>query len=286
MKILDCYSDPLGWIRQTLKVDVSSVKDSGTVSKDVRDTDKVLSSVVDLGRGFLGQGKERFAVAIDSVSDMLRYTSLSAVASLINNLRSHVQVSCMFWLLHSDLHEPRASSVFEYISTMIASLEPVAELTDTQRTLDNLFWLAQNSHRGKFNVRLKRRNGRVKITNEEFYMEQIGIKFSTVSSENIDVNHNLLPKVQFNLQLSEKERADRANVILPFEHQGNGESILIYDGRRSLSEDQKDPHLTQTSALLEETITETDGKGEIHYIRDSDDEHPDSDEDPDDDLEI
>lgn len=27
-------------------------------------------------------------------------------------------------------------------------------------------------------------------------------------------------QVQFNLQLSEKERSDRAKVVLPFEHQG------------------------------------------------------------------
>lgn len=33
--------------------------------------------------------------------------------------------------------------------------------------------------------------------------------------------------------------------------------------------------------------TEADcGMGEIHYLRDSDDERPDSDEDPDDDLDI
>jgi elongator complex protein 5 len=31
----------------------------------------------------------------------------------------------------------------------------------------------------------------------------------------------LVQQVQFNLELSEKERTDRANVVLPFEHQGN-----------------------------------------------------------------
>ena len=30
----------------------------------------------------------------------------------------------------------------------------------------------------------------------------------------------LAQQVQFNLELSEKERSDRANVVLPFEHQG------------------------------------------------------------------
>ena len=33
-------------------------------------------------------------------------------------------------------------------------------------------------------------------------------------------------------------------------------------------------------------VSENSGRGEIVYIRDSDDERPDSDEDPDDDLDI
>ena len=96
-----------------------------------------------------------------------------------------------------------------------------------------------------------------------------------------------MPKVQFNLELSEKERSDKANVVLPFEHQGKGEPIHIYDGRRSLPEAQQDSNLT-ASALLDEVKFPKSAapKGEIHYFRDSDDEQPDSDEDPDDDLDI
>ena len=68
---------------------------------------------------------------------------------------------------------------------------------------------------------------------------------------------------------------------------GRGEPIRIYDGRRSLAEAQHDPDLT-TPALLDETKApkSATAKGEIHYLRDSDDERPDSDEDPDDDLDI
>jgi hypothetical protein len=68
---------------------------------------------------------------------------------------------------------------------------------------------------------------------------------------------------------------------------GKGEPIRIYDGRRSLLEAQQDSYLTKT-ALLDETKApkSATAKGEIHYIRDSDDERPDSDEDPDDDLDI
>lgn len=39
---------------------------------------------------------------------------------------------------------------------------------------------------------------------------------------NIVVNYDkFAQQVQFNLELSEKERTDKANVVLPFEHQGN-----------------------------------------------------------------
>lgn len=68
---------------------------------------------------------------------------------------------------------------------------------------------------------------------------------------------------------------------------GKDEPIHIYDGRRSLPEAQQDSNLT-ASALLDEVKFPKSAapKGEIHYFRDSDDEQPDSDEDPDDDLDI
>lgn len=63
---------------------------------------------------------------------------------------------------------------------------------------------------------------------------------------------------------------------------GNGEEILIYDGRRSPSDCLSQP---SASHVISDTQV-APGKGEIHYLRDSDDEQPDSDEDPDDDLDI
>jgi hypothetical protein len=76
---------------------------------------------------------------------------------------------------------------------------------------------------------------------------------------------------------------------LDFPHfiSGNGQPIHIYDGRRSLPEAQRDPNLT-APPLVDEVKNPKSGtaKGEIHYFRDSDDEQPDSDEDPDDDLDI
>lgn len=65
---------------------------------------------------------------------------------------------------------------------------------------------------------------------------------------------------------------------------GTGKPIQIYDGRRSFSESKDD---NNTPLMTNEKGNDDgSGKGEIVYFRDSDDEMPDSDEDPDDDLDI
>ncbi|CAI5479549.1 unnamed protein product [Closterium sp. Yama58-4] len=110
------------------------------------------------------------------------------------------------------------------------------------------------------------------------------------------------PEVTFRLELSEEERAAREKVVLPYEHRGETGPIKIYDGRRSLAPS----HLKGTAKTVGESSvggvsarmaelavgtpggewSEGGGGGLIHYERDSDDEYPDSDEDPDDDLDI
>nr|GMC70717.1 elongator complex protein 5 [Ipomoea batatas] len=166
---------------------------------------------------------------------------------------------------------------------MRADIVPVAQTINGQRVnSENLSIVEQNFKRGKLHVRLKRRNGRVRVTCEDACVEDSGIKFTPVSLEDGLTAQSLVPKVQFNLQLSEKERLDREKVVLPFEHQGNGKPIEIYDGRKSLNNTNE-----HGDASAKMPLTNDDsGKGEIIYFRDSDDERPDSDEDPDDDLDI
>ncbi|CAA2996596.1 elongator complex 5 [Olea europaea subsp. europaea] len=252
--------------------------------KNLKDLNKLLLAIVELGKELVEDGKGRFAVAIDSVSEMLRHASIFSVAGLLSNLRSHSQVSCLFWLLHSDIHETKAIAALEYISSIQASSEPITRPINGQRAnSEKLPFLEQNLRGGKIHIRFKRRNGRVRLMSEEFCIEQSGIKFTPISSEAEMIAQSLVPKVQFNLELSEKERNDRAKVVLPFEHQGNGKTIQIYDGRKSLNEDRAE--IQYTSAEKVQTVTDS-GRGEIIYFRDSDDEMPDSDEDPDDDLDI
>ncbi|KAK6923535.1 Elongator complex protein 5 [Dillenia turbinata] len=287
--ILDGYNDPLGWKKWLSEHDKigsisSEIFASTTIFRNIKDLDQLLSLIIEVGKGLVGQGKGRFSVAIDSVSEMLRHVSLSSLAGLLSKLRGHDQISSTFWLLHSDLHDIKATAVLEYMSTMVITLEQTSESFDQQQTiLENLSLHEQNSCKGKIQVRMKRRNGRVRVTCEEFDIDQSGMKFSSASPESATINQSLLPKVQFNLQLTEKERMDKENVVLPFEHQGNGKTIQIYDGRRALTEGKKGTEPTPTQQL---PAVEDSGKGDIIYFRDSDDEMPDSDEDPDDDLDI
>ncbi|XP_030952625.1 elongator complex protein 5-like isoform X1 [Quercus lobata] len=287
--ILDCYTDPLGWKDALLASgnggSLSNEASTGaSLCRNVKDMDKLYSSITELGKGIVGQGKVRFCVAIDSVNEILRHASISSVAGLLSNLRSNDGVSSIFWLSHSDLHEDRVTAVLEYMSSMVASIEPLNQSANGHRcNWESLPLLERNYWKGKFHVRFKRRNGRVQVMSEEFHVEQSAINFRSISSKDEIVNRSLLPKMQFNLQLSEKEQIDRAKVVLPFEHQGTGKPIQIYDGRRSLTDGNSEAEPVSTGILQ---TNENSSKGEIIYLRDSDDERPDSDEDPDDDLDI
>ncbi|XP_023770943.1 elongator complex protein 5 [Lactuca sativa] len=275
LSVLDCYTDPLGWKEQlkergAIKTPSTEASLNLNLCKDVRNLDDLFSQILVLGKGLVGEGKTRFSVAIDSVSEMLRHTSLSSVSSLINKLRSHAQVSSIFWLLHSDLHDIKTTSAFEYMSSMVANVKPLSTTTNAE----------QNYKKGQFHASLKRRNGRVRVMVEEFSNEQSQIKFTSMSAVENAITQSLVPKVQFNMQLSDKERSDRAKVVLPFEHQEMDKSVQIYDGRKSLTEVK---HESNGENLKKQEEIE---RGEIIYFRDSDDEMPDSDEDPDDDLDI
>lgn len=70
-----------------------------------------------------------------------------------------------------------------------------------------------------------------------------------------------------------------SNTFLLIYALGIGKPIQIYDGRT----ENKDKTLPASSVNSQ---TNEDSMGEIIYFRDSDDERPDSDEDPDDDLDI
>ncbi|CAN0913667.1 Elongator complex protein 5 [Linum grandiflorum] len=287
--ILDCYTDPLGWKHQLVKSgiveDISSAR--ACVLQDVKDVEKLHSLILESGTGLVGQGKVRFSVAIDSITEMRRHVPVSKIAGLISDLRSNEQISSIFWLLHSDIHELKLTTSLEYLSSMVASVESLSHSHDSHvRDLGSLSLVDNSFGKGKLHTRFKRRNGRVRIMNERFHIEESGIKFTSVTAEDGSVSQGLVPKVQFNLELSEKEKMERAKVVLPFEHQGTGKPIQIYDGRKSLAPEGVTEAVVPGGDLQSKPEESSGGGGEIIYFRDSDDERPDSDEDPDDDLDI
>lgn len=77
--------------------------------------------------------------------------------------RFAAQVSSVFWLLHSDLHDMKTTAACEYMSSMVATVKPLSASSDALRdNIDNLSLLEQNYKRGQFHASLKRRNGRVR----------------------------------------------------------------------------------------------------------------------------
>ncbi|KAG5227169.1 elongator complex protein [Salix suchowensis] len=229
--ILDCYSDPLDWkdLHMTsgnfTDVSYEASLSMNCVCKNVKDLDKLYSLILELGKG-----KKCFSVAIDS-------TSTSTIAGLLSNLRSHEQIYSGFWLLHSDLHEVKVTSILEYLSSMVAS-----------KGLGNLSLLEQNFGKGKLQVRLSAKMGLLPL-----------IITSVLSEDELFnlINQGHLPKVQFNLDLSEEERIGRAKVVLPCEHQG-----ISFKGKTEAT----------LGSIGDSQKTEDSGVGEIIYFRDSDDD--------------
>lgn len=70
----------------------------------------------------------------------------------------------MLWLLHEDLHEIKTTAALEYLSSMVASVEPIIQPINGQRFNSEAHPLIeQNFGKGKFHVRFKTRNGRVRL---------------------------------------------------------------------------------------------------------------------------
>lgn len=96
---MDCYSDPLGWKDLISQSETDGKRPIGkasvTVFKSVKNVDKLLSSVLDLGRGAASQANcdllLRYNCSLGLFNDLV--TSICAIASRICWTRQ-VQVCC------------------------------------------------------------------------------------------------------------------------------------------------------------------------------------------------
>jgi elongator complex protein 5 len=311
---LDCYTDPLGWegeLASPVQSDKTSFDSlsSPAVHRSIHNLQSLYAPILELGSASVYSSKtDRFVVFFDSISVLLRHHSIATVMLFFSALKGHEQVSAVAGLVHADLHEPEIMKSFTYMSSTTIALERYFN-PESEREEGEVV-----------RIRQKRRNGRVREQVERVYFTAGGLSFGPVEKPQpaeVVIGKVSASKVQFNLSLTEKELEDRSKVILPFEHQGNGQEEKIYDGRanikmsylasqvrdsavlddgegreRNLSTGRENirTSVLATEArewgLPEERAGSGSGLGEIHYLRDSDDERPDSDEDPDDDLDI
>lgn len=110
------------------------------------------------------------------------------------------QISSIFGLLHSDLHEERAAAVLEYMSSMVASVSPLhsAERGNLENSLSE-----QNFTKGRLNVRFKRRNGRVRVTVISFFLFAKSFEISNLKNRCTDIISLLLSVKNLKLRLEE-----------------------------------------------------------------------------------
>ncbi|KAK4393612.1 Elongator complex protein 5 [Sesamum angolense] len=163
------------------------------------------------------------------------------------------QVSSLFWYYIWDMHETRATAALEYMSSMKATIEPIVQSVDGPRgNSENLSLMEQNLRRGKFCVRVKRRNGRVRMMASNLHLCLVKMK--------------RLLKALFlrssSIYNCPKRRKMTGQKLFPFEHQGNGKTIQIYDGRKSLNDDKAETQNTSVQKV-------DSNRGEIIYFRDS-----------------
>ena len=83
------------------------------------------------------------------------------------------QISCIFGLLHSDLHDDRVAVVLDYMSSMVANVEPFHQSLNGQGDNSENPLSERSFTRGKFNVRFKRRNGRVRVMVISFFIYKL-----------------------------------------------------------------------------------------------------------------
>eukprot|EP00850_Spirogloea_muscicola_P010656 SM000063S20046 [mRNA] locus=s63:544998:546946:+ [translate_table: standard] len=295
-RVLDCFSDPLGWMDSAAEAEARGDIDGGggggaaPLACNLQSLDHLGEAILAAGEeAYSGKAGSKFCVALDSLSALLRLHSLADIAAFIEHLRWQRQVCSLLLLLHADLHNASITAGLEYLAT--------ATLT-----------LSENS---QIRLRQKRRTGKFREIVEAYQLSSDGgLTFSHLRDMEAPLTRlsaNLSTRMQasFNLGLTEREKVDRQQVVLPYEHQGIGEELRIYDGRKgdrprrhtaAVQAKAKDPlKVTLPGAMMgppapQSTLASPSADnlqpGLIHYVRDSDDEVYDSDEDPDDDLDI
>lgn len=247
-------------------------------------------------------------VVIDGLSSLLqRHPPLQVIQTLAQLQRS---ASCIVAVLHTDLHPSHVSASVQHLASCVVRLHNISGLHFTL--------VQQQIHKtphGLVDFMYKRRTGRVRVEMQAYtlgtggsidlYNAPVGVSVtahqlvatslaqppaaapmqepvgaqpaaSSAAPDASAVNSKLEEAVGgMRLSLTEAERAARERVVLPFEHQGRGKLYQTGDFKDYLP----------VAAGGHAAGSGEEQLGHILYVRDSSEEY-DSDEDPDDDLDI
>ncbi|ELU04241.1 hypothetical protein CAPTEDRAFT_188445 [Capitella teleta] len=158
----------------------------------------------------LPHSNEEFSVVIDCISRPIHHKSTSHMCRQIGMISRLPKLSQIVFMIHSDLHEMSTTCLLEHTASTGISILPLIDQTYT----------------GLCSVLHKRQSG--KITRlKEHYM--LNASFDVIESEEFkpisqmlnivsDAQPNPAANLTFNLSLSDKEKQDRSQLVLPYVH--------------------------------------------------------------------
>mmetsp|Transcript_26823 Transcript_26823/g.75531 ORF Transcript_26823/g.75531 Transcript_26823/m.75531 type:complete len:368 (-) Transcript_26823:533-1636(-) len=282
--VVDCFSDPWGWNR-TLSGSGGALDEPTTDLSNLPAMEAALTAE-------LRRGVERsVCVVIDCLSMLLSAHPPHEVAGLLYRLTLLPAVSSCVALLHGGGGGGGAAAVRAVATVAVRTLGVPPLQAEGAPS-------AAGAH-GVLDVRLQRHTGRVFVDQELFTLLPEGglllspvpqpptaqqlaaaaiTKAASSKQEAEQLAKEMMVKMDggMKLTLTEEERAAKEAVVLPYEHRGD----------RGLYDADDFTHYLPPAAGGVGAGSGKEKLGHILYIRDSDEGEYDSDEDPDDDLDI
>ncbi|KAL3140510.1 hypothetical protein ABBQ32_005093 [Trebouxia sp. C0010 RCD-2024] len=245
-------------------------------------------------------------MVLDSLECLLEHAKLQEVLHFLEDMRRHACILSICAGLHQDLHQPQVLAALTSLCTASLQLKPVEGLLKEVAAQKRG---KQGGPHGQLQLSLKRHTGRVRVEAELYSLHQNGSlqtfavpqeaitaqllaahavqnavssqqKGASTQAQQVEAEEEarlalLTQQAGIKLTLTHQEQIARQAVVLPYEHQGSGQAYQTGDFKDYLPK----------AAGGQGNGTGQGSLGHILYVRDSASEH-DSDEDPDDDLDI
>lgn len=250
----------------------------------------------------------------DSLSPLLDAFAPTAVAQLLSRLTAQPGTAGVLCGLHADLHLPAVPAVVEQLAAGSLLLLLASDLERSVCVAS-----CGQEPQGRVEARLRRRAGRVRVESQLYHIDAGGAAAFLEPPEDVRNPAAAAERAAaaaaaagpgtlaehlaggMKLSLSKEEQEARQRVQLPFEHQGQGAAYQTGDwldylppeaGGRATSRPgsaagaaRPAPAAASQLAAQGQLTQQQQQLGRILYVRDSGSEL-DSDEDPDDDLDI